>query len=83
MLTIYPGALSSCTENTILTGLNYLKDQPPVVAMADSEYPDWLWTVLKPKTFDDEGVPGGQAERKRMREEARRRIKEQNFMKTQ
>ena len=63
--------------------MNYLKDQPPVIAKADSEYPEWLWNVLTPKTFDDEGVPGGRAEKKRLRDEARSRIKERNFMSTQ
>src|SRR5260221_554850 len=27
----------------LLVGLNHLKDQPPVLALADEEYPPWLW----------------------------------------
>ncbi|PAV23585.1 mitochondrial chloroplast ribosomal L54 L37 [Pyrrhoderma noxium] len=42
-------SLSSCTEGTVLVGLNYLKGQPPVVAKKDEEYPPWLWDLLKPK----------------------------------
>lgn len=74
--------LSSCQENTILTGLNYLKDQPPVLALKDEEYPSWLWGLLKPKVYPDDG-PGGKGEKLRLRAANRQRIKEQNFLKTQ
>jgi len=74
--------LSSCPENTVLAGLNYLKDQPPVVARADNEYPDWLWNLVKPKNIPDDG-PGGRGERIAMRRANKQRIKEQNFLKTQ
>jgi hypothetical protein len=39
---------SSCAENTELVGINYLKEQPPVLAMPDTLYPPWLWTLLEP-----------------------------------
>jgi large subunit ribosomal protein L54 len=58
--------------NTVLTGLNYLKNP-------DEEYPEWLWGITKPV---DDG-PGGKAERRRMRQENRESIKDQNFMRTQ
>jgi len=74
--------VSSCQANTILTGLNYLKDQTPVVALPDDEYPPWLWDLLKPKVIPDDG-PGGQGERMRRRQENRKQIKERNFMQTQ
>ncbi|EGN95832.1 hypothetical protein SERLA73DRAFT_187060 [Serpula lacrymans var. lacrymans S7.3] len=74
--------LSSCPANTVLTGLNYLKGQPPVIALPDEEYPSWLWTLLNPKDLADDG-PGGKAEKRRLRKENRQRIKDQNFMKTQ
>ncbi len=74
--------LSSCPENTVLAGLNYLKDQPPVVARADNEYPDWLWNLVKPKNIPDDGA-GGRGERIAMRRANKQRIKEQNFLKTQ
>ncbi|KAG1865170.1 mitochondrial ribosomal protein L37-domain-containing protein [Suillus tomentosus] len=74
--------LSSCPPGTILEGLNYLKGQPPVIALPDDEYPPWLWDLMKPKVYEDDG-PGGKAEKKRLRRENQQRIKDQNFMKTQ
>ncbi|KAF8630452.1 hypothetical protein AX17_005429 [Amanita inopinata Kibby_2008] len=73
---------SSCPADTILPGINYLKGQPPVLALADDQYPDWLWTVLEPKVWPEDG-PGGKAERARRRQENKQRIKERNFMSTQ
>lgn len=81
-LHIIDAAKSSCPEGTILTGLNWLKGQPPVTAHADDKYPEWLWTLLDEKVLPDDG-PGGKAERYRMRKENRQRIREQNFMSTQ
>lgn len=78
-----PGApKSSCTEGTVLEGLNWLKDQPPVLAQADDAYPDWLWRLLDPKVIPDDG-PGGKGEKIKLRIQNRRRIRDQNFMKTQ
>ncbi|RAO72270.1 uncharacterized protein BHQ10_008282 [Talaromyces amestolkiae] len=37
---------SSCIAGTPLTGLNYTKGKPEIVALEDHEYPDWLWTLL-------------------------------------
>ncbi|KAH9950223.1 mitochondrial/chloroplast ribosomal protein L54/L37 [Amylocystis lapponica] len=73
---------SSCPENTVLTGLAYLKDQIPVTALPDDAYPDWLWTLLEPKKIPDDG-PGGKAEKYKLRKQNRQRIRDQNFMKTQ
>ncbi|KAJ3479499.1 hypothetical protein NLI96_g9019 [Meripilus lineatus] len=73
---------SSCTEGTVLEGLNWLKDQPPVLAQADDAYPDWLWRLLDPKVIPDDG-PGGKGEKIKLRIQNRRRIRDQNFMKTQ
>ncbi|KAH6572883.1 hypothetical protein BSLG_002820 [Batrachochytrium salamandrivorans] len=44
--------VSSCKEGTILKGLNVLKDGHDPVAMADSAYPPWLWTLLDTKQTD-------------------------------
>ena len=66
----------------MLEGLAYLKDQPPVLALPDEEYPPWLWDVLQPKVWPDDG-PGGKAEKVKRRKENRQKIKDQNFMKTQ
>ncbi|THU93893.1 hypothetical protein K435DRAFT_829379 [Dendrothele bispora CBS 962.96] len=73
---------SCCSADTVLEGLNYLKGQPPVLAKPDEEYPDWLWTVTKPKVIPDDG-PGGKLERYNRRLENKQRIKERNFMQTQ
>ncbi|KAB8237076.1 hypothetical protein ETB97_006606 [Aspergillus alliaceus] len=37
---------SSCPAGTKLNGLNYFKNKPDVVALEDSEYPEWLWSLL-------------------------------------
>lgn len=73
---------SSCAVNTILTGANYLKGQPPVVALEDDAYPEWLWDTLKPKVYEDDG-PGGKKERVDRRRATQQAIKDQNFMQTQ
>ncbi|KAJ7136005.1 mitochondrial ribosomal protein L37-domain-containing protein [Mycena epipterygia] len=73
---------SACTVDTVITGVNYLKGQPPVLALPDEEYPEWLWTVLDPRVWPDDG-PGGRAERAKRRAENRRKIQDANFMSTQ
>ncbi|KAK7437410.1 hypothetical protein VKT23_018656 [Stygiomarasmius scandens] len=73
---------SCCQADTVLEGLNYLKGQAPVLAKPDEEYPDWLWTITKPKVIPDDG-PGGKLERYNRRLENKKRIKERNFMLTQ
>jgi large subunit ribosomal protein L54 len=81
----YPAAplpQSSCAADTILTGINYLKGQAPVLALADDQYPEWLWTILDPKVWPEDG-PGGKAERVQRRQENQRQIKDRNFMSTQ
>lgn len=37
---------SSLPAGTVLKGLNFFKDKQDPVAMADEEYPAWLWKVL-------------------------------------
>ncbi|KIK56175.1 hypothetical protein GYMLUDRAFT_827251 [Collybiopsis luxurians FD-317 M1] len=77
-----PVITSSCAPDTIMAGLNYLKNQPPVLALPDEEYPPWLWTILQPKELEDDG-PGGRKERMERRKANKERIKERNFMSTQ
>lgn len=74
--------LSSCPADTKLEGVNYLKGQAPVLALPDDQYPEWLWTILKPKVYADDG-PGGKADRVKRRAEKKQRIKDRNFMSTQ
>ncbi|KAF8896825.1 mitochondrial ribosomal protein L37-domain-containing protein [Mucidula mucida] len=73
---------SSCAADTILEGLNYLKDQPPILAKPDEEYPDWLWTVMENKVLPDDG-PGGKKERYERRLDNKKKLREHNFMLTQ
>lgn len=40
---------------TTLKGLNYFKNKPDPVAMEDSEYPEWLWTLLDERKGKVEG----------------------------
>ncbi|EIW76049.1 hypothetical protein CONPUDRAFT_147055 [Coniophora puteana RWD-64-598 SS2] len=77
-----PLNVSSCPANTVLTGLNYLKGQPPVIALPDEEYPPWLWDIQKPKVLPDDG-PGGLFEKAQLKKDRQQRIKDANFMKTQ
>lgn len=37
---------SSCPAGTVLKGLNFTKGKQDPVALEDSEYPAWLWSVL-------------------------------------
>ncbi|KAF8967301.1 mitochondrial ribosomal protein L37-domain-containing protein, partial [Flammula alnicola] len=73
---------SSCAPETILKGVNYLKGQAPVAALADDAYPEWLWKVLQPRVFEDDG-PGGKKERVERRKINQQAIKDRNFMQTQ
>lgn len=38
---------SSCPAGTVLTGLNFIKGKQDPVALADEEYPEWLWRCLE------------------------------------
>lgn len=40
----------------MLKGLNFYKDKQDPVAMADEEYPSWLWSVLDKSSGDAAGV---------------------------
>ncbi|KAI1422674.1 mitochondrial ribosomal protein L37-domain-containing protein [Xylaria sp. FL1777] len=46
---------SSCPQGTILTGLNYFKNKTDPVALADSEYPEWLWKCIDVQKKAEEG----------------------------
>ncbi|KAG9005266.1 hypothetical protein FRB93_009820 [Tulasnella sp. JGI-2019a] len=79
---------SSCLPDTVLEGVTWLKDQKPVVALPDDQYPGWLWTLLKPqhdpKTVGKSGPPpepGTPEAQKALRRENRKNIKAINFMK--
>ena len=38
---------SICKAGTPLNGLNYIKGKTDPVALADEEYPEWLWNCLE------------------------------------
>ncbi|KAF2099569.1 hypothetical protein NA57DRAFT_55529 [Rhizodiscina lignyota] len=75
-----PVVLSSVTAGTPLKGLNFLKNGSDPVALADEEYPPWLWTILTPKvranavnTELDEGLYSNSKTRRRKAEKERRK----------
>ncbi|KAG6369765.1 mitochondrial ribosomal protein L37-domain-containing protein [Boletus reticuloceps] len=72
---------SSCPAGTIMTGLNYLKGEPPILAKPDEEYPAWLWELTKPRQLMDDG-PGGKAEKRQLRLTHRQTLKDKNMFKT-
>lgn len=47
---------SSVPAGTVLKGLNFYKDKQDPVAMADEEYPAWLWRVLDKTSAEKGGV---------------------------
>ncbi|KAF8447413.1 mitochondrial ribosomal protein L37-domain-containing protein, partial [Boletus edulis BED1] len=73
-------AASSCPAGTIMTGLNYLKGEPPILAKPDEEYPAWLWELTKPRQLVDDG-PGGKAEKRGLRLTHRQTLKDNNMFK--
>ncbi|KAF9218316.1 hypothetical protein BS17DRAFT_804846 [Gyrodon lividus] len=73
--------VSSCSAGTVLTGLNYLKGEPPILARPDEDYPSWLWDLTTPKVLPDDG-PGGKAEKRRLRQEHRQQLKDKNMFKS-
>ncbi|KAK8088929.1 mitochondrial 54S ribosomal protein YmL37 [Apiospora hydei] len=49
-------ALSACPAGTVLTGLNYFKNQTDPVALADDKYPEWLWRCLDVQKKTDDAT---------------------------
>lgn len=77
-----PKIVSSCKVGTSLN-LGIKKDGKEPVALADEEYPEWLWTVLdKSKARDNETFADQSlADRKReLRKLNRSTIKQRNFL---
>jgi hypothetical protein len=42
-----------------MSGLNYFKNKPDIVAKEDSEYPDWLWDLLGDASKQSKTDKGG------------------------
>ena len=90
-----PPSLSSCPEGTVLKGLNYLKDESPILSKPDSDYPSWLWTlattsggseVVVKKNGKGKGKVVQESEqlrerKKELKKEGRRGIKAANALK--
>lgn len=76
-----PKVVSSVQAGTVLKGCNVRKNGEDPVALADEEYPAWLWEVLDPEIQKAklEADPI-MAARKQRRELNRKKIKEQNFL---
>ncbi|KAF6837561.1 54S ribosomal protein L37, mitochondrial [Colletotrichum plurivorum] len=71
--------VSSCPAGTVLNGLNYFKGKTDPVALADDQYPDWLWTCLETKKEVSESMEDLSAEMfsksKKQRKAAAKRAK--------
>lgn len=50
---------SSIAAGTPLKGLNFEKNKVDPVALADEEYPEWLWTILSRQEKSSDGVGMG------------------------
>lgn len=75
------GIKSSVPEGTVLKGCNVRKNGEDPVALADDQYPDWLWEVLDPEAQDRKlKMDPIRYATKQRREENRKRIKDQNFL---
>ncbi|PVI08198.1 hypothetical protein DM02DRAFT_501851, partial [Periconia macrospinosa] len=76
---VHPLVRSSVPAGTPLKGLNFFKDKSDPVAMADEEYPDWLWTILDKKDTKDNADSGDlfSKSKKQRRIAAKRLRKEQ------
>ncbi|KAM0752056.1 hypothetical protein T439DRAFT_379183 [Meredithblackwellia eburnea MCA 4105] len=85
---------SSCPPGTVFKGLNFLKDGTDPVALEDSAYPDWVWTLAEAPTTGG-GAKGAvkadgdkseqdklKAARKQMAKENKTAIKAKNTLKS-
>ncbi|KAL1411682.1 hypothetical protein Q8F55_002648 [Vanrija albida] len=73
---------SSLKAGTAMPGLNVFKDGADPVALADEEYPAWLWTLLEEPKGPAEGEFDFVAERRKIRQSNRTKIKAANYLKT-
>lgn len=57
-----PRLKSGTPTGTILKNINFYKNKSDPVALDDSEYPDWLWTLLDQRAATSAGAgPAGDA----------------------
>ncbi|KAK9466110.1 mitochondrial ribosomal protein L37-domain-containing protein [Lipomyces arxii] len=76
-------ARSSVPQGVRLRGCNILKSGQDPVALADEEYPDWLWDLLDPDAQQRklDADPERKA-KKEWRAKMRKKIKTDNFLKS-
>ncbi|KAF1951943.1 hypothetical protein CC80DRAFT_480409 [Byssothecium circinans] len=76
-----PLVRSSVPAGTPLKGLNFLKDKSDPVAMADDEYPEWLWTILDRQEKKGEGAGAGDlfSKSKKQRRLAAKRLRKEQL----
>ncbi|KAF2799112.1 hypothetical protein K505DRAFT_371211 [Melanomma pulvis-pyrius CBS 109.77] len=72
---------SSIAAGTPLKGLNFLKNQSDPIAMEDSEYPAWLWTVLEKQEKKGEAAAAGDlfSKSKKQRRVAAKRLRKEQL----
>ncbi|GAA5832072.1 hypothetical protein JCM11251_002807 [Rhodosporidiobolus azoricus] len=81
-----PPPTSSCPAGTVMKGLNYIKDGQDPVALEDSEYPAWLWTLANEAapTKLGKNASAGEvlaAEKKELKRQRKAAIKAANVLK--
>ncbi|KAF2634341.1 hypothetical protein P280DRAFT_278232 [Massarina eburnea CBS 473.64] len=76
-----PLVRSAVPAGTPLKGLNFLKDKTDPVAMADEEYPEWLWSILDRQEKKGEGAAAGDlfSKSKKQRRVAAKRLRKEHL----
>jgi len=76
-----PKFQSSVKAGTTLKGVNVRKNGEDPVALADEEYPEWLWDLLDPEAQAAKIAANPILAAKKARREAnRKKIRENNFL---
>ncbi|KAF1975330.1 hypothetical protein BU23DRAFT_503963 [Bimuria novae-zelandiae CBS 107.79] len=76
-----PIVRSSVPAGTPLKGLNFLKDRQDPVALADEDYPEWLWTLLERQEKKGESATAGDlfSKSKKQRRLAAKRLRKEQL----
>ncbi|KAJ4288081.1 hypothetical protein N0V90_012098 [Kalmusia sp. IMI 367209] len=76
-----PLVRSSVPAGTPLKGLNFLKDRQDPLALADDEYPEWLWGILEQQEKKGEGAAAGDlfSKSKKQRRLAAKRLRKEQL----
>ncbi|PSN69776.1 hypothetical protein BS50DRAFT_585294 [Corynespora cassiicola Philippines] len=76
-----PIVRSSVPAGTPLKGLNFLKNQQDPVALADDEYPEWLWGILERQEKKAEAGAAGDlfSKSKKQRRLAAKRLRKEQL----